>query len=182
MNGIPATQQPGRICVVFSGILLIVACFLAGCGPKNPLDRTVDASNPGTYLNWWEHERRSLPKGLRAEVDDAFRVINNTTIRRRAVDLNSSEDPFCVKVNRLTLRDVLLDAYLQKNEFLLKRISLGTANLATLTKNPAFDADAKTAERRDEVIKQQQVIITDWKAELENNEARMAELKASAPR
>lgn len=182
MKRMPATQHSRRLCFVFSGILLVAASILVGCGPKNPLDRTVDASNPGTYLAWWKHERRRLPQGLEAELDDAFRAINNSIVRRYAVDLNSSNDPFCVKVNGLTLRDVLIDAYLQENEVLLKRISLGTTNLATLTKNPAFDDDAKTSKRRDYVIKQQEEIITVWKTALEHNQARITELQSSAPR
>jgi|GEM_PF-2448945 len=164
------------------GWALLIGCALAGCSPKNPLDHTVDASNPGTFLAWWNHERRSLPDPLLTEVDDAFTLIQNSIIRRFAVDLNSSNDPFCVKVNGMRLRDVLIDAYLEKNNFLLKRIALATDNLAAITNNSSNDDNAKTEARRDLVLKRQQEIITEWKAELARNEARIAELKVPGER
>jgi hypothetical protein len=128
--------------LVFSTLTLVL---LAGCGPSDPLARTVSAESATAFAMWRSQANGYLSVEQRKDVDEAIKelklgVMNN----REATGTEAVEEAMRAKVHGRPLRDVLRSAYeakIKRLEVDLKGLAIATEQNSRLTTRPG-DTDS----------------------------------------
>lgn len=169
MNTSPAPLR--RLLAV--SLLLLSA---SACRPADPFEQKVDASTPAELSEWWAQARDDFNDEDAAEIDRAFATIEAATPRLHESAEENRNDPFCRRVNKLTVRRVLITGYEEKNSTLLQRISIETGHLQERLQNTPDDLTPAQVREQEAIIAGRKKYIEQMSAEVEKNKARIAEL------
>ncbi len=174
---------PARFVTKITGLALgvFVCLMVAGCAPKDPLDWKIHADTPDDINDWWQRKKDLMPQNLAIELNASFETIfNKLEFQRVSIEPENGFDPFCLRVNHASIRDVIVDAYLIADESLLSKI-ITTQN--ELIKNVDLSASDDTTAKQsplDQIIGYQKKQIDELNKELQHNRARIKELEPEA--
>ena len=167
------------------GIFSLIALWLAGCQPADPLDRKVDAATPADYNSWVAKTLPTLPENLAREFAQAIARIKEETPQfhtlRNEREFKSQSNPLCRQIDRRTLRQVIVAGCEASNVTLLRRIKLESDELLALMKRgESATVTAASETRLDQLTDFRRKALDALRAQVEANRQRIKEL--SAPR
>ncbi|MEO7413178.1 MAG: hypothetical protein ABIZ81_07460 [Opitutaceae bacterium] len=114
-------------------LLLLAVAILSGCRPQEALNWKISATSPDDFDTWTEQTNRLLPVELRKELARAAVFIQGDSgISERHSKSTNLNNPFCRRIDRKTIRHVLLDGYFVEKKFLANRVSLEMENILAL--------------------------------------------------
>lgn len=154
--------------------LLSLAIFaLGGCRSRDPWDWKISASSPGDFNEWSDQNAPLLPTEMRRELARAIQFLQGDSgLSNRNTAMANTRNPFCARVDRKTVRYVILEGYFSEKKFLSNRIALEVENLAA-TENRMDSA------REDSPEMAQFTKSVNFKhALIQNMELRVAEIEA----
>ena len=130
------------------GILRTLAALtffagLAGCGPKDQLDRTVKSATFSEYNFWLSDDYSQLSPLVQRDYDEAFRELSLATMTDK-VGLSPEEQKLqtLASINEQTVRTVIIEGF--KAE--IRRLQVVRADAAKLlVENEALMATPSTA-------------------------------------
>lgn len=162
--------------------LLSLLLLASGCAPKNPLDRKVRAGTPEQFFSWWDRTQKKLPENEREEVHEILLFLKQSTPRLRPMQEKDPNDPLCKRIDGLTLREVLVLGYQDKNHQVRMRLMRETGNLAPLVAMATDATDDLARERIEATIRQTKLAAERSEEKIAHNSRRIAELETpSAP-
>lgn len=118
-------------------LLLALGIGLTGCRSKDPLDWKVEGRNAIRLQEWLLETEAALPRALQQEFAWAFNNLATTTPNWRDQDPRSTRNPLCLRVQGLTIREILIDGYERSSRSLLSRIGNDQDNVRRLVENYA---------------------------------------------
>jgi hypothetical protein len=161
---------PGKI------LLLSLAVFaLGGCRPKDPLDWRISASSPADFNDWSDRNTPLLPAETRRELGRAIQfLLGDSGLSNRSSSMASTRNPFCIRIDRQTVRAAILDGYFAEKKFLSNRIVLEVEHIAA--------TEARMDSVRDDSPEMAQFTrsVNFKHALIQNMELRVAEIDARA--
>jgi hypothetical protein len=117
--------------IIFLGVL--VASVLGGCRARDPMDWKISASSPNDFNGWSDRNGPLLPTGLRQELARAIQFLQGDSgLSDRGASMENPRNPFCVRIDRKTVRYVILEGYFAEKKFLSNRVMLEIENIAAL--------------------------------------------------
>lgn len=170
MPGSPRPKTPWRS----AGLALVAMMFaLAGCTPRDPLDREVEAHTLAELRFWIADIQRSVDPEFAQEIDLVFVNLAANTPRftkpKNERDLYRRGNALCVRVSGRPLRAVMIDSYEAANTALALQNNIDAQNLLRLSTVVNTDrADAfheradyvkREIEKRDEQIRRHKARI-----------------------
>ena len=143
---------------------------LTGCRPQEPLNWKISAASPDDFDAWTERTNPLLPVELRKELARAVTFIQgNSGISAVHLRRSNVSNPFCRRIDRKTIRHVLLEGYFAEKKFLADRVSLEMENILALevrSELPSMNAEgkeryAKSMENREQLIQSMKLRIAE---------------------
>lgn len=148
---------------------------LAGCTPRDPLDREVEAHTLAELRVWIADIQRSVDPELAQEIDLVFVNLAANTPRftqpKTERDLHRRGNALCVRVNGRPLRAVMIDSYEAANTALALQNNIDAQNLLRLSTvvntdradafNERADFVKREIEKRDEQIRRHKARIAE---------------------
>lgn len=130
-----------RRSVLVRWLWLLALIVAGGCRPDPPdqLAWQISAETPNDYYQWCEvHEARMSPA---VHTDFVVALRSLAAVSRRfggALDLRETNNPFCQRINALTVREVILDGLTAYRDQVAARLSrVQAAQLRNIEHEPA---------------------------------------------
>ena len=118
-------------------LLLVALLGIAGCAPRDPLDRQVEARTLAELQAWIDETRRSVDAELAQEIDLVFVNLASETPRFRKPttprDMHQRGNALCMRVHGRPLREVMIDSYAAAIQTLTLQNNIDTENLVRLS-------------------------------------------------
>jgi hypothetical protein len=157
--------------------LLCLFLLLSGCAPQDPLDHKAKASTPSDFSDWWEDVKVELSDDQRTEAYQLIRYLRDATPRLKSMKADDPYDPFCKRINRLRLRDIMILAYEDKNDWLRKKVIGNSSDLPALVEASSKTDDPDGLRYIQSRIDYARTFIDQYNEQIAANDRRIAELQ-----
>lgn len=165
-------RRPARIA------LAVVGLIVAGCSPRDPLDRVVKAHSPAELKAWLSTVDAEVDPALAREIRQVFTYLATDTPRYRQptteFEMHRAGNPLCRRVNGRRLREVMIDGYSARIDTLSLQNNIDTENLVRLAAVANPERSEAFQRRADEV----RAIITQRDQRIRGYRERIASLQA----